>query len=109
MRKVCAEKEVAEKYKDSDYLSQTVIIPFQDWTNECHVEHLAFPKEVILPFKEYDFEGHKIYSFNNIPEFCKIWWGESSLREFKDGKWIDNYPKKERKLRHAKKIKIPLK
>lgn len=102
------EKEIFHKYNGkTNSVSQTVIIPWQDYKKQ--LSSISFPKDVIYPFKEYDFEGHKIYSFNNIPEFCKIWWGESSLREFKDGKWIDNYPKKERKLRHAKKIKIPLK
>jgi lipopolysaccharide cholinephosphotransferase len=96
------EKEVAEKYKDSDYLSQTVIIPFQDWTNECHVEHLSFPKEVILPFKEYDFEGHKIFSFNDPETFVKLRYGEAALKKWDGEKWVDNYPKHLRKARHTK-------
>ena len=77
------EKEVNEKYKDSGYVSQTVIIPFQEYPKKI-VEHLSFPKEVIYPFKEYIFNGKKLYSFNNVEEFCRLRYGEKSLK-IKDG------------------------
>ena len=99
------EKAVANKYRDSDYVSQTVIIPFQDHPRKM-VHSLAFPKEVIYPFKEYDFRGHKLYSFNNIEEFCVMRYGESARKacDSSTGKTIDNYPKKKRKSGHIKKI-----
>lgn len=100
------EKEVAEKYKDSDYVSQTVIIPFQEHPKKF-VEHLSFPKEVIYPFKEYDFLGKKIYSFNNLKEFCRLRYGEKALKKFDDkGNAIDPFLNKNKKSGHLKKINI---
>lgn len=96
------EAKVAEKYKDSNYISQTVIIPFQNWTNECFVDALAFPKEVILPFKECTFEGHKLYSFNDPETFVKLRYGEDALKKWDGEKWVDNYPKQHRIARHTK-------
>ena len=94
------EREVAEKYKDSPVVSQTVIIPFQDWGDEK--DKIAFPREVIYPFREYDFLGHKIFSFNNIEEFCRLSYGERSLKKEVDGKFIDPYPEKKRNSKHNK-------
>ena len=92
------EKETAEKYKDSPTVSQTVIIPFQDWAEKK--ENLAYPREVIYPFKEYDFYGHKIYSFNDLEGFCKLCYGEKALKKFDGEKWIDPYPLKKRRSKH---------
>lgn len=98
------EKEVAEKYKDSPFVSQTVIIPFQNWSNT--VVNLSWPREVIFPFKEYEFEGHMIYSFNDIKEFAKIRYGERSLRKWDGEKWIDPFPVERRHAGHAKKFNL---
>ena len=87
------EKEVAEKYKDSDYVSQTIIIPFQEYPKKI-VSELAFPKEVIYPFKEYEFRGKKIYSFNNVEEFCRLRYGEKSLKKLEKGKYVEPYKDK---------------
>ena len=100
------EKKVAEEYKDSNQLSQTVIIPFQDWTNECYVEKLSFPRDVILPFKEYDFEGHKLYSFNKVEEFVRLRYGENTLKKWDGVKYYSDYPEKERIARHIKKYSL---
>ena len=100
------EKEVATKYKDSDYVSQTVIIPFQEYPKK-YVHSLAFPKEVIYPFKEYEFFGKKIYSFNNIEEFCRLRYGEQSLKKMgDDGKYFDPLSKKDKKSGHVLRIDI---
>lgn len=69
------EKQTAEKYKNSDTISQTVIIPFQQYPKKI-VHNLSFPKSVIYPFKEYDFHGEKFYSFNDVHEFCTLRYGE---------------------------------
>lgn len=100
------EAKIADKYKDSDYVSQTVIIPFQECPKKF-VEHLAFPKEVIYPFKEYDFYGKKIYSFNNIEEFCRLRYGYKALKKVdENGNLYDPLKKKERKSGHVKTICI---
>ena len=92
------ENLVANEYKDSNMVSQTVIIPFQDWAEKK--ENLAYPRDVIYPFKEYDFLGHKIYSFNKLEEFCKLCYGKKSLKVLKNGKWIDPLPMNKRKAKH---------
>ena len=99
------EKAVATKYKDSDYVSQTVIIPFQAHPKKM-VHELSFPREVIYPFKEYDFRGHKIYSFNDIEKFSILRYGESVKPYFDKEKnaYVETYPHKNQKSRHLKKI-----
>ena len=98
------ERMVAEKYRDSDYVSQTVIIPFQEHPKYM-VHSLAFPKEVIYPFKEYDFYGKKIYSFNNIKEFCLLRYGDSSLH-IKENLLKEGVSDKYSKNGHSKVINI---
>ena len=92
------ERKVAEEYKDSPMVSQTVIIPFQDWAEKK--ENLAYPREVIYPFKEYDFAGHKLYSFNNVEEFCRLCYGEKALKKQVNGEWVDPLPMKKRNAKH---------
>lgn len=98
------ERKFAEKYKDSPCVGQTMIIPFQivGKTEDCY----SYPREVIYPFKEYDFCGHKIFSFNNLEEFCRIRYGEHSLKHFENGKWVDPYPLDQRKLKHIAKYNL---
>ena len=92
------ERKVAEEYKDSPMVSQTVIIPFQDWAEKK--ENLAYPREVIYPFREYDFSGHKLYSFNNVEEFCRLCYGEKSLKKKVNGEWVNPLPMKKRNAKH---------
>ena len=92
------ERKVAEEYKDSPYVSQTVIIPFQDWAEKK--ENLTYPREVIYPFREYDFAGHRLYSFNNVEEFCRLCYGEKCLKKKVDDDWIDPLPMKKRNAKH---------
>ena len=98
------EKETAEKYRDSNRVSQTVIIPFQDWGEDK--DKISFPRDVIYPFREYDMRGTKLYSFNNIKEFCRLCYGEKSLRKFDGEKWYDPYPEKKRHAHHVNKINL---
>ena len=98
------EKAVANKYRDSEFVSQTVIIPFQDHPKKM-VHSLAFPREVIYPFKEYDFRGHKLYSFNNVEEFCILRYGESARMTFDEsGNPIEKYPNRHKRSGHIKRI-----
>ena len=100
------ERKIATKYKDSDYVSQTVIIPFQECPKKF-VEHLAFPRNIIYPFKEYDFLGRKIYSFNDVKEFCRLRYGEKALKKFdKDGNAIDPFESKNKNGGHSNIINI---
>ncbi|MDY4849223.1 MAG: LicD family protein [Bacilli bacterium] len=92
------EAKIYEQYKDSPTVSQTVIIPFQNWSTV--VNQLAFPREVIYPFKEYDFMGHKLYSFNDLEEFCRLRYGDKSLKKLVNDHYEDPFPKRKRKVGH---------
>lgn len=98
------ELDVYNQYKDSNRVSQTVIIPWQDWSDE--VDKLSFPRDVIFPFREYDFEGHKIYSFNDVKEFARLRYGDKSLRKWDGEKWVDPYPIERKKVGHIKKFSL---
>ena len=95
------ENKVFDKYHDkTDYISQTVIIPWQDYKMEN--DSLKWKKDIIYPFKEYEFEGHKLYSFNDIEAFIDTWFKAKAKREFINGKWCDPYPQNKRKMEHIK-------
>ena len=100
------EEKNAKKYIDSDYVSQTTRIPFQAHPKKI-VKNLSFPKNVIYPFKEYDFIGHKLFSFCNIEEFCRLRYGEESLKKFRYNQYIDEYRNKHKiKAHHFLEIDI---
>ena len=90
------EKKYAILYKDAPYVCQTALLPFP-----LQKKNL-FPREMLYPFKEYDFAGHKLYSFNDVEGFCRIFFGEDSLKKHDGEKWIDPFPKKKRKAAHIK-------
>ncbi len=98
------ENKIATQYKDSSYVSQTVIIPWQDQPKIINKN--AFPKEVIYPFKEYTFAGHQLYSFNNPEEFVRLRYGEKCLKYLKDGLWMDPMPEHARKVWHTQKYHL---
>jgi len=90
------EKKYAELYKDAPYVTQTALLPFPSQKQNL------LPKEVVYPFKEYMFNGHKLYSFNNIKAFLTQFFGKNSLKQFNGEKWIDPCPKNKRKPMHVK-------
>ena len=94
------ENKLANLYKDEKYVCQSVILPFQIASVNL------YPREIIYPFKEYTFNGVKLYSFNNIEEFSRIRFGENSLKVEKDGVMVDLLPKKKRKPLHIKEFLI---
>lgn len=95
------EKVLAELYKDDPYVCQSPIIPFQ--TPKINL----YPREVIYPFKEYLFNGHKLYSFNDVETFCRIRYGEKSLKQLVNGQYVDNLPQKKRKSLHVRQFHLP--
>ena len=70
------EKEVYEKYKGSGTIGQTILIPYQDNRKEVH--NLLFPIDKLLPFKEYEFEGHMFYSFNDLEYFLTTFYSKEA-------------------------------
>ena len=94
------EAKLANLYKDEKYVCQSPILPFQI------AKVNLFPRDVIYPFKEYEFRGSMFYSFNNVEEFCRIRFGEKALRIEKDGEMVDLLPQKHRKPLHIKEFLI---
>ena len=95
------ERKIAEKYKDANFVCQSIIIPFQK------AKINLYPREMIYPFKEYEFNGHKFYSFNNIVGFCLARYGEGCLKHYDGEKYIDYFPKNKRKTAHVRRFHIP--
>lgn len=86
----------AERYKEAPYVCQTPFIPFQ--TPGVNL----YPRDVIYPFKEYEFNGVKLYSFNNVKEFCRIRYLAKNLKKLVNEEYIDPWPKNKRKTAHIK-------
>ena len=95
------EREIAEKYKDANFVCQSVIIPFQS------PKINLYPIEMIYPFKEYEFNGHMFYSFNDVVGFCLTRYGEGCLKHYDGEKYVDYFPKKYRKTMHVRRFHIP--
>ena len=99
------ENKYANKYQDSKMVSQSIIIPWQDMPSI--VNKNAFPKEVIYPFKECVFAGHKLYSFNDPEAFVKLRYGENCIiKKDEQGNLIETFPANKRKLEHTKKYAL---
>ena len=95
------ERKTAELYKNANFVCQSVIIPFQ--TAKINL----YPREMIYPFREYEFNGHKFFSFNNIVGFCLARYGEGCLKHFDGEKYVDYFPKNKRKTMHVRRFHIP--
>ena len=96
------EEKCANKYKDSEYISQTIIIPYQ----RMGKENISYPKDVLYPLKEYEFEGHKFYSFNDVNKYIELTYGKNSFMKEVNGELVDPYPLKKRKKKHIKQYSL---
>ena len=95
------ERKIAEQFKHANFVCQSVIIPFQ--TPKINL----YPREMIYPFREYEFNGHKFFSFNDVVGFCLARYGEGCLKHYDDERYIDYFPKKYRKSLHVRRFHIP--
>lgn len=98
------EKEVAEKYATSSMMSQSIAMPFEDIYTRPSVR--AYPRNVLYPFKEYDFHGHRLYSFNDIYAFCEIKYGPKCFNVFNGEKWVSTFPWRKRKGKHIARFSL---
>ena len=93
---------VAEKYSNkninSKLCAQTIAIPWQRFMKEP-----IFLKDDIFPFKEYDFEGRKFYSYNNIEKVLKQRYGDNCLKKWDDKEkiWKETLPITMQKPKHT--------
>ena len=66
----------------------------------------VFLKEDVYPFKLYDFEGRKYYSYNNIEKILKEWYGPNCLKKWNGKEWVETLPIEKRKPKHCKDINL---
>ena len=86
----------SRKYESSKLMSQPISVPWEKFMHEP-----VFLKEDILPFKLYDFEGRKFYSYNNIEKILKEWYGPNCLKKWDGKKWVETLPVEKRKPKHT--------
>jgi len=86
----------SRKNEKSKLMSQPISVPWEKFMHEP-----VFLKKDILPFKLYDFEGRKFYSYNNIEKILKEWYGNNCLKKWDGKKWIETLPKEKRKPKHT--------
>lgn len=65
----------------SDIYSQPITIPWERFMHEP-----IFKKEDVFPVREYEFEGRKYYSYNNIEGILKSWYGDNCLKKWNKDK-----------------------
>ena len=98
------EEKVANLYKDSDYVSQTVIIPWQDMPKI--IEHNSFPRDVIYPFKDCTFEGRKYMTFNDPEKFVELRYGKKWMKKWDGNEWVDTMPESSKSSTHTRKYNL---
>lgn len=88
----------SRKYENSKLISQPISVPWEKFLHEP-----VFMKKDVLPFKEYDFEGRKFYSYKNIEKILKQWYGPNCLKKWdnKNQKWVETLPIIKRKPKHT--------
>ena len=94
-------EKYGKKYKDSKYTSQTIAIPWEKFMKEP-----IFLKEDVYPFKLYEFEGRKYYSYNNIEKVMKEWYGPNCLKKWNGKEWEETLPVEKRKPKHIANINL---
>ncbi|MEE3343625.1 MAG: LicD family protein [Bacilli bacterium] len=87
----------------SSLMSQPILIPWEKFMHEP-----VFKKKDVLPVKEYDFEGRKYYSYNNIEKILKRWYGNKCLKKWdkSNKEWKETLPVEKRKSKHYKDVNI---
>ena len=89
-------KRYGDKNKNSSLTSQTIAIPWEKFMHEP-----VFSKKDVYPFKLYEFEGRKFYSYNNIEKVLKKWYGDNCLKKWNGKEWVETLPIEKRKPKHA--------
>lgn len=86
----------SRRYENSKLMSQPISVPWEKFMHEP-----VFLKEDILPFKLYEFEGRKYYSYNNIEKILKEWYGPNCLKKWDGKKWVETLSIEKRKPKHT--------
>lgn len=91
----------SRRYENSSLMSQPISVPWEKFLHEP-----IFPKKDIMPFKLYDFEGRKYYSYNNIENVLHAWYGPNCLKKWNGKEWEETLPVDKRKPKHIKDINL---
>lgn len=95
--------QIAENYskknEGSALVSQSIIIPWEKFLKEP-----VFKREDVYPFQLYDFEGRKYYSYNNVKNVVKKWYGPNCLKRWNGKEWEETLPVEKRHPKHTKDI-----
>ena len=88
-------KNYSKHHQNSKLISQPISVPWEKFLHEP-----VFLKKDVLPFKLYEFEGRKYYSYNNIEKILKQWYGNNCLKKWNGLNWEEPYPKEKRQPKH---------
>ena len=91
----------SRRHENSKYVSQPISVPWEKFLHEP-----VFLKKDVYPFKLYDFESRKYYSYNNIEKILKEWYGPNCLKKWDGSKWIETLPMEKRKPKHTVDINL---
>ena len=91
----------SRRHENSKLVSQPISVPWEKFLHEP-----VFLKEDVYPFKLYDFEGRKYYSYNNIEKVLKSWYGPNCLKKWDGKKWVETLPIEKRKPKHTLDINL---
>lgn len=94
-------RKYGDKNKNSEYVSQTISIP---WTK--FMKEPMYLKKDVYPFKLYNFEGRKYYSYNNIEEVMKKTYGNDCLKKWNGKEWEETLPIEKRKPKKIANISL---
>jgi lipopolysaccharide cholinephosphotransferase len=94
-------EKYARRHENSKLVSQPITVPWEKFLHEP-----VFLKEDVFPFKKYEFEGRKFYSYNNIEKVLKQWYGPNCLKRWNKDHWEEPYPVEKRKPKHTAYINL---
>lgn len=86
----------SKRNKNSSRIGNIITEPWVPFLKGRH-----FDKKDVLPFRLYDFEGRKFYSYNNIEKISKENYGPNCLKKWDGEKWVETLPVSKRKPKHT--------
>lgn len=94
-------KKCMKWHRNSLQASQPVSVPWEKFLHEP-----VFLKNDIFPLKEYNFEGRKFYSYNNIEKVMRKWYGPNCLKKWNGKEWEETLPVSKRNSKHTKDLNL---
>jgi len=94
-------KQCMKWHKNSKLVSQPVSVPWEKFLKEP-----VFNKDDVFPVKLYEFEGRHYYSYNNIKDVMKKWYGPNCLKKWNGTEYVETLPEEKQKPKHVKDINL---